>query len=585
MESPRRIKPLLKHRFYLRSIYAYKHCLIRRPKHILNLDCSHSYTAVGETKAQFKLLKALKLLKPVQKVDLSRFAVLNSQKCHTVILSALKSVSKVPAIQLEKHDTLHQTGTNAHTKGIKLLPNLRNLVYQLILLDTPEVEDQQANRMKNPLRYLKCCPKIQSLTVDVSGEYEGFLKVFQFHKYPTSLKHLFLDVLLDRHDDQNFVIPFQRFKELESVYLIFNQTLCHNFVIRNIEELSKVPNLQKLVLQFEGKIFPAIHPMLKKIAERKALKKLALTCIDHYPDEEGLQALQGFDQLTHFKISAFVTNSQELRQITQSIQNMATLEYLNIGINNRTQINAGYELQIMCQHINNFHSLRYLRLFVNDVSRGYVLPSIVPHLRQTLTKAVPLESLNISCNQLNPTQTLADLADLFQGSTASLHTLELYFGIYSPGKQAQETIIHLLQSLHNLRVFSLRGHVINSKSYFEKITNAIHQLKDLRELTFGKMEEETVNPSVLQDLLSKRGLNSFVCKVPETFIYELKSINKKNPFLELCQLSNNEDGYDRLEEMYTWDSPVWLGFPTDKPDSLSEWSQSDFFDYDLEDGE
>jgi len=587
MENPRRIKPLLQARFHLRSIYAYKDCLIRRPKNVLSFECAHIEAKFDKSKAQFKLLKASKLLKPVQKVNLLGFTMINSQRHQPVFFSVLKSISKTPTISLIEHHTRRMPMINAPAKGVKLLPNLRNLAYTFCFMDQsgpfPNIQDPN-NQIKDPLRYLKDCPKIQHLEVrriDIHGNFERTLEIFKLQRYPTSLKHLFLEVALDRYEDQNFVIPFQHFRDLESVHLAFNHTLCHNYVIRNIEELSKMPNLQKLILQFQGQIFPAIHPILKEMAQRKTLKKLALICSGHYPGEEALQSLQEFDQLTHFRIKAFVSNSQEWRQITQSIQNMTKLEYLNVEINSHEFINAPYELQILCLQVNNFDSLRHLKLSLSD-PRAQTRQSFVPFLHQTLTKPIKLETLSFSCHQLDPAQTVSDLVDALQDSVDSLHTLELDFRTDSSDKQLQKAMVNLIQNLRNLQVLSLRDLVITSRCYFEELTRAIHKFKHLRRFTLGKIEEEAINPSLFEDIVSKRGLNSFICEVSAKFESNIECIAKKNPFLEICQFSHNEndDENDLLEELETWDSPKWLGLPkneSNESELLSERDQSNSF--------
>jgi len=571
------IKPLLPHTIHIKSLFTFNCYLVKRPKHTTTFKFSRQGDLIGDEKenrikSELKLQKTLHLLKSVKKVDLSRLQVKGINLNQNRFQSCFKhSVSKASTLYWTRYQLYNQLGANFAEKPLKHLSKLHNLVYYMTSEGLPGwIESYKGPCTKDPLRYLRYCPKIESLNL---GSRDGSSQMFSgLHTYSTLLKRLALK-LPNKEEERGFAFRLENFLKLESLYFKFDGNLNEDYWAWNLEGLSYLENLQEVNLEFNIDFFPEVHPMLRKMAERKTMKKVRFifpdsVLADAPIDREIMKAFQGFDQLTHFELSILIPDDNVLKTLSESLENMKHLQDLRLTISKPLGFGSFGNLKALCQKIQNLQSLRHLHLSFLPIRAETEIPNFILE-RKPMKK---LETLSLAYSQVNPTQSLIDLAAALKDSSTSLRNLKVFFGSCSPDQKGQRLILENLSSLSHLQVLEMLGLEVEDDNFLTQIGQAISKLKYLREFALGDVREgvtASVYEDALEAILSKRGLRKFKCQTCDSLIescgltislfgesttcrVNMRRIERKNPFIEIIQISHHVLRMDLLKEIAYW---------------------------------
>jgi len=572
-----KVKPLLPQTIHIKSLYTYNSYLVKRPKHTRTFKFSKQSNLLeddreNQTKSELKLQNALSHLKSVKKVDLSRFQVKGENLNQNRFQACLKqNISKASSLLFTRHQYYEQLGINFAEKPLKHLAKLRNLVYELTAAGLSEhISSPKGLCNQDPLRYLRYCPKIESLQIGTFTRESGFSKIFsRFRSYPTSLKRL--SIKFPRvQEEQGFVLHLERFLKLKSIYFKFDASLYDYSWTWKIDGLPQLSWLEDIRLECDRKAIPEIYSLPTKIKERKMLKKLCLIvpgqCLD---DKDVLKALPDFDQLTHFELNVFLREEKRLEIVSECLESMKQLQDLSLTIRKYGDFQSSGPLGIICQKIQNLQALRHLDLSFSSQSDLKEIPNLIVHC-----KPVKLETLSLIYPQQNPTQSLLDLAVTLKDSLTSLRKLRISFGSFSPDQQSHQSILQFISSLSNLQVLEMIGLDIEGDNFLFQLAKALSSLKSLEELTLGDIKEQ-VTPSTYEDalqvILSKRGLRRFECQTCGSVLQscgllvglwifdegdpcriDMEVIERKNPFIESIQLSDDLFALDLLKGIAKW---------------------------------
>jgi len=473
------------------------------------------------------LIQTLKLLKPAQHIDFSEFKIDAYYLKHVRTLSIFKRIHKAKTISTVRCQHHHELTNTFAEEWVKYITRVSHLAYNMrgvgLFARWPlfgEQENQvQVKDTKDPLKYLRYCPKIESLEIDAFGTNYLFSKTFmRFNQYP-ALKQLAIKAPVDAEE-----IDFtaRRFQKLESLHLAFEPGYEPEFVLHNIQALSTLPKLKELSLHFQRDLISeGVDLALKKIAEKGLLKKLRLNFdFNLFSHENILKALQGFHQVTGFALIINLRDENFLPLIYESIKKMNQLESLQLKIGSNARFKESKDLEAISQFISTFEKLRHLKLEFESAGgpaekKERIPSSFIPLLKPLFTKPIKLETFTLRANQLDPAETYPQIVNLFDDSAKTVQKLKIHLGDYCPAaKIKQQAIIDFIQSLENIRVLRLPGLNPGSQNYLDQVAETIYPLRYLRRFEIGKIQGKVKKVGVLsavEKILKKKGLRRFNC--------------------------------------------------------------------------
>jgi len=542
-ETKPKIKPLFARSITLQNLSKYQDLIKRRYKTTLNFrfTCPEKpsyYAPVDDKITQKKAFKALKFLKVIKKADLSGLNIHVHLISPIRTLALFKRISKVKSLSVLNKRTSSNLYKTFSEEWLRYLPALRHLNYELAAESYASREvlekTKTARERDHPLEDIKYCPKIQSLKVKVPNYATPFFKaIYDFKQYPATIKRLSISPEFTLPEDPNSSI--ECLKNLQSLQMKFNQASCPSFIVRNMNSLAKLENLQELGLQFSKQMIPDVYTAFGKISERGILKKLKLNFGSDVPKFEGvLKAFKGC-QLTHFSLRARTSEEKMLEPIAKFLKDRTELEGLKIHIIHEYLFNSKDVFEEICKQINKLPALRKLSINFHTAGKPNKKTdptALVSYLQPTLTKPIKLEALSLKCNQVDSSEEFQGIMTGLQGLTGSLHKFKVDLGAYFPNKQAHDGIISFIESLENIRVLKLLSLEIGAQKFLNDLVETVYGFKYLRVLIVGNIKGTVSKPVFLdavEAIVKKRGLVQFDCNIAIDFMMTLRKKSKTAP--------------------------------------------------------
>jgi len=561
MNPPRKtIRPYVNYSIDFKNLYTYRDFLKKRPKKTHHFKFSihfnqQLFVRTYEKQTQLKLLRILKTVQPLIKVDLKEFQTVNSHFWKAVLLSAWKRISHVKALFV----TVMKPEAKSVRKYFKYFPRLELLNYQM---DDPSTMFRlnlhlQNDPSGNYLKSLKYCPKIHSLTVQDFGTNLNLGKAnFESRRYFRSLHNLAL-----RSESLNFAehfFPIEFCENLRSISLGLFSILPWPGLSRVMNLLPNLSHLKEINLSIRlSQVFNFAN-VFQEIAKKGVLESISFEfgCLGMLNLDEILEALK-LSKLRYFSLR---TEAQTglFGFISDFIRNMSSLESFELDISNSNLYSNDNDYIELCKQINKLQKLQSLKLHLDYCAKVFKTPRIkcfIPYLSDLFKKPIKIQHLHLVCNKLPPSESLQNFISAVGSSTPFLTHLRIDFGTLPYTKKTYRSLLPLLKNLSKIQVLKLPALAVNGSTsqLLIEMAKTLHGCIYLRELNIGEIKETAVVSDVFQAveiILSKRGLRQFYCLTSEGFRKNLfngehtqfpdwKRIIEKNPHLDTVTLMNN----------------------------------------------
>lgn len=326
---PPGVKPLFIHRIQIQNGFKYRDFHRRRYKETVKYKFTYPKEQdVKKTqKHLFRILKLTKFANTINFFDLKLREEWINQRLQ---LSIFKKISKTENISFKTSRSYQELSDKFVEKGLKYLSRIRRLFYVFeIGWSRRETQNPILKGIKNPLRTLRYCPKIQSVTIKIPPLPYALPppNCFRdFSQYPHQLKHL---VIQEKFPLAKPITSLNSLKNLKSIHVPFGKYHPDN-IVNALDGLSNLTCLEEMSLNFEGFLTPEIYTSFAKITDRGILKKLFLQL--DFPLSEFTDLLSPLDecQLTHFSLNSQVSQNVSLQGIAKFLQGKHQLESLKL---------------------------------------------------------------------------------------------------------------------------------------------------------------------------------------------------------------------------------------------------------------
>jgi len=570
MDSPQaKLKSFFNHTISIKNSHTYQDFLRRRPKHaftfqFIMIRIPERFHHTDERRVQLKLLRALKILKPVTKADLGQLEILDSYSWRTTLPSAWKKIFRVKSLVLVRPQN------NSKEKYFRYFVRLQDLSYQLDGFLFDFFADTRRNMLfQNPLECLKYCPKVQSLEVsDYSHEGELTKTSTESTHYLKALESFAFTA--SRWDEKQAHLPIKFSKNLKSISLFLWNLNSQQLRTQIMTDLSTLPNLQEFGLMTGMDVNSAFITACKKI-QKGILKKLTLQ-LDSKKPQNLTKTLGAFNdcKLTSFSLKISIQQAQVPKSISEFIRSMDQLEALELNIIKTDLFSQRDDFVEICKQINKLQALHSLKLNFSteeEVPKSSRISNFIPSLCDLFRKPIKIKTLRLECNQLDPSEALQSVISLLENSASSLANLNMNFGTFSCTKKTYRSILKLMENLSNIQVLEIPSLEFNDSNatFLDEIVEAVYALKYLRVFSIGDIKKTVARSTlcrVAKTISSKRGLRKFSCGVNTSIgddfrkdidMINMKSIIEKNPYFEFLDFSNTIHNISFSLKVFNWE--------------------------------
>jgi len=549
------IKPYLNYSIHIKNLLSYRNLLKKNPKKthqfkLSMIQTQHKLTQANEKQVQLKLLRALKILKQVTKIDFRRCEISSHDFWKATLLSAFKRISHIKTL------CIFGPKRDFEVNYFKHFAKLKNLIEKVegygLSLDYPGLRPTKKSlgAAHNYLASLKYCPKIRLF------DFANFSENYLFPKTRIGSNRYFrsLDSLVIRDDGCSgncFEFLIESWKNLKSCSLQFSNLEHWDSLPHVMDVFSKLAHLQEIQLRWIKDLMFDFVKAFRKITKKGMLKKVSLEFLSSKISLENVLKVLKPCKLTHFAFGAH-SKGGLVKPITQFLQDMSHLETLELHIINSNLFSKHDNFIEMCRHINKLQVLWDLTLhFQTSAEVSKSTPKIlnfIPSLSDTFTKPIKIKTFHIECNQLDSSKALESLVPLLQNSAAFLTHLKIDFGTLTCTKKTYRAILKLLQNLSKIQVLEIPciGVSDPTSQFLSEISEALSRSKYLRVLEIGQIKGTVALSAfykTIEFIVSKRGLRKFCCSLAHDFLksstknektqdLNLRRILEKNPYLE-----------------------------------------------------
>jgi len=253
--------------------------------------------------------------------------------------------------------------------------------------------------------------------------------------------------------------------------------------------------------------------------------------------------LKAFEKcpLTHLILLIQVESQEQLSPLADLLKEFKSLQYLKLKINCKDPFNNLEMLQDIFREIDHLSLLKELSIsFTSNAQEYQPLLDQDKIFTKIFTKAVPLESFKIELQAFSLShQGFLELIKSLDLLKATLNKVRIDVGKVKLDGIDLKIVLDFLSGLKNIRCLRLESLNIPENQFFKDLTDILCQMKYLRTLTLGQIQEEVQEETVLlmlKRILQKNGLRKFDFEasykfkgVPDkTFLAEVK---KRNPSL------------------------------------------------------
>jgi len=368
------------------------------------------------------------------------------------------------------------------------------------------------------LRYLKSCPRLQSLDLN------SFCIDQNFARYPTSLRHL------SARPKSPSDPSLENFQNLESLHLAINR---QSDLKKIFATLSKLPHLQEISFEPVNLSTIDLSPYFKQIPSFKKIKlivkeTMTLSTQKHSSDHGIIfKTLENFHRFTHLSLTLSFSDDLFIWSfLLLGLKNQSELQYLKLRIESSNSFQNESSLQVLCQQISKMDKLQHLKLsfeanhFASDISNFFVV----------LDPIFKLKTFSFECNQLSPGDVYFSLIKMLEGSKGSLEKLKVKLtgksgSYYYPQKEEHGAVISFFNGLVNMRKLQISDFGISDKIFLKDFTEVILQSEHLRVLRIGMIKNPSFSLAV-ELILKKKGLERFHYQVQGDLMKSSEAMRK-----------------------------------------------------------
>ena len=567
-DKPRKIKSYIPRNIAINSQHTYKDFIKKRHRLLSNFEFKNYDSGIGvreEQKSKMKryLLKIAKQQKYVGKLDLRRVDISHRGFLFPAMIYFAKRVTNTRRFSLfdRKLEKYHYKGIAE--KWPKYIKNMKQLNYAFMYqhyhrfsLFNEELPKPFNGPFPTISSFLKFQSKMKNLELYLHDQdCKELNEYLRFENYPAGLEGLALIRCQAKEIRLNSSLT--RFKNLKTLNLdlVLGSTLeSVNTLLKLTPQMIELENL-RLSLPPNVPEGQALSLVFKEMKTLKKLKKVVLiSAFTPLKDcEEFLEVIKDCP-IRILKIWTLVKSDEEIDKITNLLANFKDLETLDIYITHEGMVKRPETIERLFKNIDELYLLKRFQIDLhsreNNQAKKKTYLSYKLILNKIFTKKVPLEAFYVGCNQYSiSNQDFMDLLDLLKPLSSSLTKLGISLGEIKSNKIDLEAALETIQGLNNLRSLKLWSLSLASAKCFMGFIETIYTLKYLRSLTIGEVKGTVSKPKYVdgvERILTKRGLQAFMCEISSAFKESLNKkskacpdinlteIRKKNPWLSVC---------------------------------------------------
>jgi len=417
-----------------------------------------------------------------------------------------------------------------------------------------------------------------NITHKVSNTEKLENSLLAFQRYPSTLQSLNFDCR--NYSDEwelskQSVLSLSHMHDLTSLALAFrNQTDILDPMISSLDNISQ---LRHLKIEFLDTLNHSEQIPFEKLFGARNLNSLELK-FDVWPQglEYFLQHAEEFP-LSKFCLDTIIAGddgNRQLQAIKRALSQLENLEVLKLKISKNSFGLQDKELirDIMEQIV----SMRLLK----NLNIEFIVPGggddsekldevIIPSLKTIFLKAQKLQNFSIHCNQIQNSRQafMSILTSLARGrNVMNLKKLKVDVGKFMPEESELRQISNFTERFLNIETLKLMSICGLMSQSLQGFLETVENLKYLKKFEVSELQgslNKKIFVSVIEKLLSKRGLEKFDCcltwDIKETGArrvkgcqIDLKKVLEKNPSLQNYPQSSIIFSYYNDDTAWKW---------------------------------
>ena len=264
--------------------------------------------------------------------------------------------------------------------------------------------------------------------------------------------------------------------------------------------------------------------------------------------------LEAFDDcpLKELVIRASIKSEADFILIANFVKRMENLEafelrgrYIIHFTNDTAGIKKVLEAADGLSHLKQFS-------FITDSGTKDCVIELSSILHKMFTKPVPLESFVLQIKPLSHAkENFLRLVEALKPIAVNLKELGIGMGEYKLEEAEFEAFFDFLGSLKKIRELKLSGLSLPTKQSFIEFTKIILRMPALKVLMIGEVKGEmakSVFVSVIQEILQKRGLKVFDCRVSQELLGALSKKEKSCGEVNVVEIKKRNLSLERLPQ-------------------------------------
>jgi len=547
-----KIKKIIPRKLFIQTKYNYQNFRKKGYKVLSKVEIDKEDNRYSNSRGptlhieSIKLLKLFKALKYVPKLDLSKLKLCDRASYLSKVLYFVKRNSKAKNIKVHDIKMANENYKGVSEVWAKYSQAVQVLGYSFdyrMLLGSRHVQDEDTPKNFSAfIRLLKYQPCVKDLTFQFPAGHSSLGKGFyEFEKYPETLERLSLKEVDCGYLEASSLNHLKNLKHLE---IEFNKTSTGNLFAHAFELIPKTSShLQSLSLSWPENNIPFVSSGLHQKRDLNYLQKLKLdlNLTDSFEFEEISKTFEKCP-LKHLTLLLQVESQKQLYSLPDFLKGFKCLQYLKLKIHCKAAFDNMKMLQGLFREIDLLPLLKKLSISLtsNAKEEDQLLQEQDQIFTKIFTKTVPLVSFKIELRAISLShQGFLNLIKSLDPLKTTLNKLRIDVGRVDLDAAEFEMVSDFLKELKNIRCLRFESLNIPDKQFFQDLTHVISQMKYLRTLTIGQIQEKVPEEaiiSIVKNILEKNGLRKFDCSVSHKFEdilgkILLAEVKKRNPSL------------------------------------------------------
>lgn len=505
-----------------------------------------------------KLIKLLKPLKLIRKLNLKHFFLKGWELNFSKMLYLAKRFSQTPCL-----DLVDYRRPGSHQRGLfvcwpKFMKRLVKLSYAL---EEPRAVHWSENLQAGPelpfkraepiTKFARCQRKLKALSLQFpnmrrGGEEDDLAEYWDFEKYPKSLEKLELQQL---NSDSHEVSPssLTKLQKLKDLRMNFGYCFGLGVFVPFLDLISDASELESLSIS--GLDFTSVEPQFVcDIPEYlPGLTRLEFgedVYRDPGHDDSFPLEFSSAKDLKHLILRVHICSVEKFFAITDLLAEMESLVALTLHVHFHILPKDSTITNILLERVSRLPLLQYVSIFTSFGGFSYpekpIKISSMP-LTRLFTNGIPLKEITITLGQHETSSEC--ISSLFEGLALiapGLVKVTINIGGYNLANRGEiEKVEKFFERLENIQTLNLRSLNIQSLVFFSKAVEIISSLKFLKYFSVGRIAQTAMDSSIaekIERLLSKNGLKEFYCRVPKSARFSFAEY-----FTKLIKVKDVED--------------------------------------------